>query len=190
MKRLRSEQGLTLIEVLIMAAASLAMMASLAHILTQGTQISGFQKRYKTAIEGAQAALSVNKEFIGLRGDTTQMPALTNFAVTSGTCMSEKLSTATSGWSTSCDDSSVIDPSDPTTYDMHFDLGRYRQYIKIVYAEQGNSGADTGLIKTGVVNNDDAIAVTPIPFNYSVEILSQDLTSPQERAKFSVLYQY
>ena len=53
------------------------------------------------------------------------------------------------------DSSSDDRPGDPRRYDMRIDLGAYRVYTKIVDTVDGNSGADEGLLKTGVVQRRD-----------------------------------
>lgn len=196
MKPLKSEQGLTLIVVLIMAAASLAMMASLAHVLTRSTLTSGAQKRYATALEAAQAAIAVNREFLGLRGDLAEMPAALNATISDPNCMQLKITTPTSGWG-GCDATTPIDSAVASSYDMRFDLDKYHVYVKTTHTVQGNSGVDSTRIlgKTGVVNSDHGgasgtIDVEAVPYLHRVEILSQSIFNPNERAKLSVLYQY
>ena len=69
--------------------------------------------------------------------------------------------------------------------------GRTRVYTKIVDTVDGNSGADEGLIKTGVVNSGSGeVTVVSVPYLYTIEVLSQSQTNATERSKLSVLYQY
>jgi hypothetical protein len=47
---LRSEKGIVLVVVLVLSAVALALMTAMIYMITIGTQISGLQKRYKTAL--------------------------------------------------------------------------------------------------------------------------------------------
>jgi hypothetical protein len=84
----------------------------------------------------------------------------------------------------------------PTSYDLQFDLSAsldppYTVYSKIVDTVEGNSGGDTGLMKSGVVNsNPGEVTVMSIPYLYTIELDAQRSGNPSERAKLSVLYQY
>ncbi|OGR17386.1 MAG: hypothetical protein A2559_05370 [Deltaproteobacteria bacterium RIFOXYD2_FULL_66_9] len=87
--------------------------------------------------------------------------------------------------------SSAIDPGDNQSYDVTVTLGMYMVYTKIVDTVDGNSGADEGLLKTGVVNSGSGeVTVVSVPYLYTIEVLSQSTSNPTERSKLSVLYQY
>ena len=55
MKALRNDRGIALVMVLVLSGIALAIMAGLIYMATSGTQVSGLQKRYKTALEGGLA---------------------------------------------------------------------------------------------------------------------------------------
>lgn len=116
---------------------------------------------------------------------------LTNLVL--GTDLSAKLGNPTGAWAAGIDNTSMIDPAVVNTYDLRFDLGSYRIYSKIVDTVEGNSGADTGLIKTGVVSTGSGeVVVMSVPYLYTIEELSANQVNPSttERVKISVLYQY
>jgi hypothetical protein len=101
-----------------------------------------------------------------------------------------KLSGPIATWG-SLNSSSTINPSVSTSYDMSTVLGTYTVYAKIVDTVDGNSGADEGLVKTGVVNaGSGEVTVMSVPYLYTIEVLSQSTTNATERSKLSVLYQY
>jgi len=195
-----NEKGIALVMVLILSAIALAVMAVLLYMLTAGTQISGMQKRYRTALEAGVGGADVTFQLITARGDPG-IPNLDGFIITASNvvghdCLTEKLNSNTSTWDPVCSSSLAIDPTNPATYDMSFELGtpgfpKYKIYSKIVDTVEGNSGGDFGLTKTAVVATGQG-EITPmsIPYLYSIEIESQNTVNPAERAKYSILYQY
>lgn len=116
---------------------------------------------------------------------------------TTYTGLAAKLRTPSTSWSAACypDDMSII-PSNATSYDMNFDVGEspfpsYRVYAKIVHTMEGNSGADSGLLGSGVVaSGSGEVAVVSRPFLYTMEVDAENVANPQERAKLSILYEY
>jgi len=145
----RNEKGLALVMILILSAIALAIMAGLIYMITSSTQISGMQKRYKTALEAGVGGADVTYQFISLRGDSIDTASLIsifhpiNPRITtaggvsgpggcSGTDISgstfygleAKLKTPSTSWSSACDkDNMSITPGTTTSYDMRFDLG-------------------------------------------------------------------
>jgi hypothetical protein len=205
---LRSEKGIVLVVVLVLAAVALALMTAMIYMITIGTQTSGLQKRYKTALEAGIGGGTVFCQLITARGDKSNIgtASLTNFYVTtpancSGTISSSlttttglaaKLLTPSKTW-VNCDKTLSIDPKLNTTYDMQMDLGTYTVYAKIVSTTDGNTVDDTGLTNTGVGDtNSGLVAVTPISYLYAVEVVSENsnTTRIDERAKLSILYQF
>lgn len=188
-----NEKGIALVIVMVLSAIGLALMAGLIYMLTSGTQISGMQKRYKTALEAGTGGADVTFQLIGKKGDPG-IP-LTNFLITaSSACLTDKLTKATASWGAGCDSSLTLNPASTATYDMKFDLGTgpvYTVYAKISDTVVGNSAEDSGLIKNGVVaTNTGEVTVMSIPYLYTIEIDSENTANPAERAKLSVLYQY
>jgi len=201
---LRSEKGVALALVLILAAIALAIMAALIYMITSTTQISGMQKRYKTALEAGLGGADVTYQLISARGN----PNINNINFTQAVtndCLIAKLNTTTTStnW-VSCGSgadytkttSTSINPDDATTYDFRFALGAspyltYSGFGKIVNTVAGNSGGDEGLVGKGVVSSGSGeIPVMSIPYMYSLEVLTQSQSNPNERAKLSILYEY
>jgi hypothetical protein len=197
-----SEQGIALVMVLILSAISLAIMTALVYMLTLGTQTSGIHKRYRNALEAGQGGAEITYDLIAARGN----PNITNFSllipaqdVGSGhiNCLVEKLNTKTTDWDGVCNTAVAIDPADQTTYDWSFQLGDagggqpYTVYAKIVDTVEGNSAGSIGLTKGGVVaSNSGEITVMSRPYLYTLEVDAQRSSNSQERAKYSILYQY
>jgi len=190
--RLGNERGVALIFVLLLAVVALITTAGLLYILGKGGYLSGQQKRYHTALEAGRGGLQATLQVVADRGgDTMDLAGSYNGAF--GANLGTKLANATGTWGVGVDNTSIIDPAVNTTYDLRFDLGNYRIYSKIVDTVDGNSMADTGLLKSGVVNTGSGeVTVVSIPYLYTIEELSANQVNPSttERVKISVLYQY
>lgn len=193
--KLRNEKGIALVMVLILSAIALAVMAGLIYMITSGTQISGMQKRYKTALEAGKGGADVTYQLIAARGNPN-IPGINFNQTASSTCLTDKLNKSTANWTSTCDKSLNIIPGTTSTYDMYFDLGEspyptYRIYSKIVDTVEGNSGGDEGLLGKGVVSAGSAeVTVVSMPYLYTLEVNAENQTNPSERAKLSILYQY
>ena len=187
-----SQKGIALVMILILAAIALVIMAGLIYMITSGTQISGMQKRYKTALDAGFGGTDVTFQLIAARGD----PGIPGIGLTinaSSSCLADKLNKKTADWGSVCDSSMTVGSA---SHDMHFDLGSspyptYRVYSKIVDTVEGNSGGDEGLTGKGVVaSGSGEVTVVSRPYLYTIEVDAENLSNPAERAKLSVLYQY
>jgi len=199
-----NNKGIALVMVLILSLISLAIMSGLIYMVTSGTQVSGMGKRYQTALEAGKSGKDIAYQVIGVRGNpySAAEAALFNFNITaSAACLNTKMNNPTyvsgvNNWG-ACNSSPdiITEPvPDPTTYDMIFQLGNnptYTVYAKIVDTVEGNSSADEGLQKTGVViSNSGEVAVVSVPYLYDIEIVTENAANIMERSKLSVLYQY
>ena len=197
-----SESGIALALVLVISVIALAIMAALIYMLTSGTQISGMQKRYRTAQEAGLGGADITYLMLASRGNPNipltgfDMPATDVGGVD---CLTEKLNNATFNpdgtlkWDAACSNTSSINPADLTTYDMTFQIGAgqsYTVYSKIVNTVEGNSGGDEGLLKGGVVSSSGEITVVSVPYLYTLEVDTENTTNRAERSKYSILYQY
>jgi hypothetical protein len=203
---LLNEKGLALVMVLVLSVIALAVMAGLIYVVTTGIQTSGLQKRYKTALEAGKGGADVAYGIIGARSKVA-IPSLP-ITYSQDLCLNAKLSLGTSAanWAPCASinkaTSMTIDPADPATYDMRFDLGpdplidptgiyRYRVFAKIVDTVEGNTSPDSGWIQGGVVWSKSEVYPMPRPYYYTLEVdvEKQDQSTP-ERAKLSILYQH
>lgn len=202
--RMSNQKGVALAMVLILSAIILAVIAGLIYMITSTTQISGMQKRYRTALEAGMGGAEVTYRLLAMRDDPdlAMRTAIGYSRTISDACFAAKLNFTTSAtnWA-SCGSyanatAMVINPADNTTYDFRFDLGSapyptYRGYAKIVDTVEGNSGGDEGLLKHGVVSSGSGeITVMSIPYLYTIEVDAENRDNPSERAKLSILYQY
>lgn len=158
---LNSEKGIALVMVLILAAIALVIMAGLLFMVTSSTQISGMQKRYKTALEAGKGGAEITYQFIALRGEDAENDVLKNLLASispdistpvactgtdiSGTTYSgtgstpggfaAKLNTPTTSWSSACNRTMSINPSIVTSYDLKYELGSVGYPTYTVYAK-------------------------------------------------------
>lgn len=207
-----SQKGVVLIVVLVVSAVALVMLTTLIYLVKTGTQVSGLQKRYMTALEAAFAGNEIFYQLIGTRAESgnqanlasdlnafnitmsTTTPAACTGSLMSGatyTALAAKLMTPSSSW-VYCDKSVAIDPSDASTYDMKTQIGTgvaYDVYAKIVATTDGNTGGDSGLLTKGVVSAGE-VSVSPRSYHYAIEVHAENSARTGERAKLSVLYQY
>jgi len=185
MRTLRNEKGFALVFVLVLAAISLAMTLAMLMMVSRGSFLSGQQMRFRTAVEAGKGGMEMMFQLISNRGTTSAL-----YTMPTPAAVQTKLAGNIGTWGT-LDNSSTIDPAVATSYDMWVNLGSYRVYAKVVDTVDGNSGADEGLIKTGVVNSGSGeVTVVGVPYLYTIEVLSQSTTNPTERSKLSILYQY
>jgi len=205
-----NQKGIALVMVLILSAIVLAIISGLIYMITSTTQISGMQKRYKTALEAGIGGAEITYQFIALGGDqnltnelkndlSSLIPLITTSTGCTGidisnnafTGLEAKLRTPTTTWS-NCDNTMTIIPGIATSYDMQFELGMnptYTVYTKIVDTIEGNSGGGEELSIQGVVSSGE-ITVVSIPYLFTVEVNAENAANPSERAKLSILYQY
>lgn len=198
MKLLGSEKGIALVMVLVLSAVMVAIMAGLVYMLTVGTQVSGIQKRYRTASEAAEGCKDAALALIDA-GGASPIP-LPGFSITSGPCLSSKVVSGTSAanWA-SCGSldravSLTIDPGDPLTYDFSFGIGTgptYTCYAKIADTVMGNTSFDYGKwLRGGVVWSEGGGEAVARPYYYTIEVDTQNAANPTERAKYSIRYQH
>jgi hypothetical protein len=206
MKMLRNEKGIALAMVLLLSVVVVAVMAGLLYMIISGTQISGQEKRYLTALEASKGGADVVYGILSARS-IDEIPGgidnfVNNLSTGTGSCLTAKLnfSTSATNWA-SCGNfsettSMSIDPSDTGTYDFKFDLGSspfptYTVYAKIANTIEGNSGGDEGLLGKGVIaSGTGEVTVVHRPYFYTIEVNAENAESPAERAKLSILYQY
>ena len=180
MNTLRNQKGFALGFVLILCVIGLLMTAAMLLMVSRGAFVSGQQMRFRTALEAGLGGVETKFHLLNTRG-LVNIP-LENLVVNAS--MSTKIihPTTSVAW-TGLDNSLVIDPTNINTYDMRVDIGEYRVFMKIADTVAGNSSADEGLIRTGVVNaGSGEVMAMSVPFLYTIEVLSQSRTNVGERS--------
>jgi hypothetical protein len=211
----RPERGAVLLVVIVLSAIVLAVMTTLIYMIMVGTQISGIEKRYRTAHDAAFGGWAVIGQLLATRGSNANVnifkanlaglsPTVTDDAGCTGTTddgnlksgIAAKMLTRSTTWSAPCGSSLTIDPKTASTADFTMKLGSgttYNVYGKIANTFSGNTagGGGSDLRGKGVVASASGeIAVMPMPYLYTIEIDAENANNPSERAKLSILYQY
>lgn len=139
MKLLKNEKGIALVLVLVLSLVSLAMVATLIYIVTQGTRASGAFKRYDSAREAGHGGAEISEAYIANMGTLAITSIIgfpngcncadplvftdnidLNLAPAAESCRCNKLCNPTSDWGSLCDEDTLtagvqvsLDPNDP-----------------------------------------------------------------------------
>jgi hypothetical protein len=185
--RIGNEKGVALGIVLVLSLVALALSAGLLYMVSHWAEITGMERRYRTAREAAKGGAEVTYEFIDAGG----APAVGTVTATPQ-CVTDKLNLPTAQWNAACDNTLTIVPGDTATYDLTLPLGNYTAFGKIVDTVPGNTvAAGAQLEKPQVVGTGTGeIAVMGLPYLYTVEIHAERPADPGERSKASALYQW
>jgi hypothetical protein len=181
MKVLNNEKGIALFMVLVLSVILLSITSAVLYMVIEGTQSSGREKRYKTAVEASLGGADVSYELIGTRGDTasllTTLTGRTPDVTTPVTCVPSNVgaclllddydaaytgittklrlptSIGTAGDScwSGCDSTLPIDPLDNTTYDMSFKLGTAPDPVYDVFVKIVDTTLGNSAPSTGLV---------------------------------------
>lgn len=189
MKTLRNEKGFALGFVLILSVIGLLMTLAMMIMVSRGGYVSGQQRRFRTAVEAGMGGVHSMFHLLDIRGNVSAVP-LATMVVNNDMNFASKMNNATADWA-GLDNTLEINPNAVATYDMRLDVGAYRVYMKIADTVEGNSAADEGLVKSGVVNSGSGeVSVPSVPYLYTIEVLSQSRVNSSERSRISILYQY
>lgn len=199
MKILRNERGIALVTALMLTLVSLTIVMGLLYLITRGTQLSGAQKRYRTALEASYGGAElVTKEVIPLVFQNfssnlkTQVAGLTTLQTGPIDCLRAKLRQPTALWPNAC--SQTHNPK--ATPDVSFELKGtgnqpFKVYAKIVDTIVGNS--DIGGLQlegAGVAEGNVLISPQHFPYVYRMEVQGERTSAATEQANLSVLYAY
>ncbi len=209
----RNQKGIALVMVLVLSAIGLALMSTLIYMITLGTQASGLQKQYKTALEAGRGGVDITLQVVAMKDkDFSEIEALKSTLTGKGiptefktpnsctetvsgrnyTGLQTKLRMSSTDWVNCSDTIADID----TTYDMSFKIGaglRYNVYAKVVDTQAGSivgATGDSSLHDIAVVDTKDIIIAPGIPNLYTIEVLAENSANPREKARYQVLYQY
>jgi hypothetical protein len=181
----RSERGVALVLVLVLSTIGLLVMTTVLYVITMGTQISGSEKRYRTAHEAALGGIDIVRTILQDQAASV-IPGVT---ITYQPTFLQKLSAASlEGYDTNVS----IDPNTASTYDITMDIGNpevYRVYVKMVQKKQGNTnkGYKNVRMKTGVVPADPGMGLKNMTY-YTITMLAQKATNPNERSRMDLVH--
>ncbi|MGD0282732.1 MAG: hypothetical protein ABSB95_10255 [Dissulfurispiraceae bacterium] len=196
----KNQKGIALVTALLLTLIGLAIILAAVYFVTQGTKMSGFQKKYATALEASHGGVEIiTKEIIPKTIGGTALSSLGTFSSmlsenTTDACFTAKLTTATNSWGASC--SSTLDPTNNPDITLTLNgVGSQPNltvYAKIVDTVPGNSDTSgISLLGAGVVQSQSGIiAPQHFPYIYRVEVQGQRQTNPDEKANLSATYAY
>jgi len=181
-----SERGVALILVLVLSAIGLIVMTTVLYVITMGTQISGSEKRYRTAHEAALGCIDVMRKIIQDQAESTINGVTIGYP--NGTFLAKLNASSLTTYNTLV---SINTDSSPT-YDITVDVGTnpaYRCYAKMVQKQQGNTnkGYKKVRTKTGVVPADPGMGLKNYTY-YTFTILAQKAINPDERIKLDLVH--
>lgn len=210
MKLISDDKGIALVTALMLTLITLVISMVTLYLVLQNVKGVGSYRQYKNSLDAAVGGVDiVAAEAIpnihelvtnGLTGVTlltalsASMPSMNFESVgVSDACLSEKLRNAT--WA-NCPANSLTSDA-KTSPDLVFTLqsqfpgftapAGYRVYTKIVSTIRGSSGRDPldGFSTTEAPSGD-----VGAPYIYRIEVTSEKISNPRERANLSVLYAY
>lgn len=207
MKSLQNERGVALVTSLLLTLISLAIILAVLYLITQGIQLSGSSKRYKSAREASFASVDVMaKEIVPLLLNGTKTTDLVGtfnaIGLDFGThtdCLYQKLNNPTSAWTSAVCGTNATSINPKSNFDMKFTLkglplqGNYTVYTQIISTVKGNSdmsGFELLSGGAGVTGTDSGISPVHIPSLYTIEVHGEKDTNPVENSRLSVLYAF
>lgn len=204
LNRLQNEDGIALVTSLMLTLISLTVVMALLYMMTQSIQVSGMNKRYKTAIEatygGAELYAKDVLPFIMRNYSSTTMGTDLQNAFGSGVqlisseaCVRSKLTKSTANWPAGCSSTPYATKEGS---DMSFTLtaakgSPFVVYSKIVDTVKGNS--DTSGLQlegSGVAESSTLLTPQSVPYVYRMELKGQRQNNPTAQANIEVLYAY
>jgi hypothetical protein len=182
--RPRSERGVALVLVLVLSTIGILVMTTVLYVITMGTQMSGSEKRFRTAHEAALGGIEVIRTLLQNQAASVIPGVTINYQPT---FLAKLNATSLVGYDTTVS----IDPATATSYDLAMDIGNpvYRVYVKMVQKQTGNTnkGYKQVRIKTGVVPADPGMGVVQSTY-YTITILAQKAANPNERMRMDLVH--
>jgi|ERR1039457_1861330 hypothetical protein len=200
-----NNKGFALITSLMLTLISLTIVMALLYMITQGTQQSGQNKKYRTALEASYGGAELfTKDILPFvlknYSSTTFMTDIAsnsnfgavNIVVGNQKCLQVKLKNATSGWGT-CNNTADPAVSPDLTFTMPASTNGipFTVYSKIVDTVNGNTDiSGLQLEGAGVAESQAVLSPPHFPYVYRVEIQGQRQSSSTAKANIEVLYAY
>jgi hypothetical protein len=216
MKQLKNDRGVVLITTLMLTLIAFGISMVMLYLVLQGTKLSGTSRQYKNSLEAGLGGVEImTKEALpALLNATTSfidgtspadyfknnlassLPGLdaSSLVMINNRCLNAKLTSRS--WGTACGSASLTlnaKESADLTFNLRSAISAaatgYKVYTKIVSTTPGStdmSGRDLeGQPTTGAPMQD-----VGAPYLYRIEVASERVSNPQEKATLSVLYAY
>jgi hypothetical protein len=214
---LGNNKGVALVTSLMLTLLTLSISMVMLYMVLQSTQISGAHKRYKNSLDAAvggvdivtmealPALLGATANFIGTSSATyfkdsliASMPGLDSgsLVMVNNQCLNAKLTKK--NWNADC--AVVNTTANPREApDMTFTLqsqiagsgtvSGYRVYTKIISTTPGSTDM-SGRFLEGQSTTGAPTADVGSPYLYRIDVSSEKVVNPLEKANLSVLYAY
>jgi hypothetical protein len=214
MRQLKNDRGVVLITTLMLTLIALGISMVMLYMVLQGTKLSGTSRQYKNSLEAGMGGVEImTKEALPvLLTATTRFvdgtsPATyfsgrltsslsgldaSTLVMTDNRCLNAKLTSKT--WGTACGAGS-LSLNAKEAADVTFNLRSpgsatgYRVYTKIVSTTPGSTDMSGRNLEGQPVTGGPAQDVGA-PYLYRIEVASERIINPQEKATLSVLYAY
>lgn len=203
MKYTDNNKGFALITSLMLTMLSLTIVMALLLMITQGTQMSGLNKKYKTSIEASYGGAEIlarnvmpfvmqNYSSATLKTDLESEFYPVHLDVVSASCLQTKLRKPTSAWPSICSSTPNPKQSPDITYTMEATAGNpFIVYSKIVHTTSGNTDiSGIALEGTGVAESSSILSPQHFPYIYRLEVQGERQNSAGAQANIEVLYAY
>jgi hypothetical protein len=216
MKHLKNDKGVVLITTLMLTLIAFAIAMVMLYMVIQGTMLSGTSRQYKNSLEAAVGGVEImTKDAIPyLVGATTSynegvspatyfkdsltanMPGLdaSTVSITNNSCLNAKLTNR--DWTGKCSAANLtLDPklSPDITFNLKSAVSAaatgYKVYTKIVSTTPGSTDM-SGRNLEGQATWGSPPQDVGAPYLYRIEIASEKVSNPKEKANLSVLYAY
>lgn len=203
MRKNNKQSGIALITALLVAVVGFLMIIVALYIVYRGTEISGIEKRYETALETSHGvAERLGKEIIpntmggSLSGFVSGLSSDNKITLNvNDSCWSNKLTKDSTQWN--CSSTSTFDLDTTADFSVEFSgfgMSDFTVFSKIVETMPGNSfasGLNVELEGSGVVESGSGmIKPMHIPYLYRIEFQGQLKDNGEEKANLSCLYEY
>lgn len=207
MRLLISDKGVALVTSLLLTLISLAITLALLSFIVAGTKISASHRRYSNSLSAAYGGVDVTtKDLVpklfagsGVNVLTSTFSSINLSVQSSSDCLTQKLFTPTSQWTTAVCGVNATTQNAVIAPDFRFTLNgttaatHYNVFAKIIDTVPGNSDM------SGVADLDPGIAVAGsnpgvspqhLPAMITLEVEGSQGSNPREKADLSVLYAY
>ena len=216
MKQLKNDRGVVLITTLMLTLIAFGVAMVMLYMVLQGTKLSGTSRQYKNSLEAGlggveimtkealPALLNATASFVSgtsaaahFKNElTNSLTGLVSSTVTmiDNDCLNAKLTSRS--WGAACGAASLtLDPkvAPDVTFNLQSAISAgatgYRVYTKIVSTTPGSTDL-SGRNLEGQPTTGAPLQDVGAPYLYRIEVASERVSNPQEKAALSVLYAY
>jgi hypothetical protein len=204
MQPVKNEKGIALVTALMLTMISLTVIMALMYMITAGTQLTGAQKRYRTALDAAHGGVDITiKDIIPTIMQNIEDPGMATTVETAfggvtldvtatQACLQAKLTSPRSQWPATCSQQSNPKQSPDMNFLLPSSTGdQFRVYTKIVDTVKGNTDVSgLQLEGGGVAESSPVLTPQHFPYLYRVEVQGERETNAREQSNISALYAY